>query len=81
MILLFFIPQLLKVSRPYVSVHEKGLQINAHAVISSAARGLNFCLSRHLHSYFVYASNKGSGKSVHLPEPLLLDNVIITKNL
>ena len=30
--------------------------INAHAVVSSKARILNFGLSFHLHPYFVYAS-------------------------
>ena len=36
--------------------------LNAHAVVSSGARGLNFGLSIHPHPYFVYASNEGSGK-------------------
>ena len=29
-------------------------------------RGLKFGQSLHLHSYFVYASNEGSGESAHL---------------
>ena len=33
--------------------------INAHAVLSSEARVLNFGLSLHLHQYFVHASSEG----------------------
>ena len=38
--------------------------LNAHADISSEAGGLKFGLSLHPHPYFVYASSKGSGKTV-----------------
>ena len=37
-----------------------------HADVFSKARGLNFSLSFHLHSYFVYASREGSNKSESL---------------
>ena len=40
--------------------------LNAHADISSGARGLNFGLSLHLLTNFVYSSSEGSGESVHL---------------
>ena len=44
----------------------------------SKTRGLNvgLSLSLHLHPYFVYVSNKGSGT---FAQPSLLDNVISTK--
>ena len=37
--------------------------LNAYADLSSMARGLFFCLSLHLHPYFVYASSEKSGES------------------
>ena len=52
--------------------------INAHAVISSKARGLNFGLCLHLHLHFEHESREGFGESAHIadsPEPLLLTNV------
>ena len=48
----------------------------------SWARGLNFVLSLHLHSYLMYASSSRSGEFAHMPicavspEPSLLDNAI-----
>ena len=42
------------------------LLINAHYVVSSNARGLNFGPRLHLHPYFVYASSEGSGESAHM---------------
>ena len=40
--------------------------INAHIDVSSGAKGLNFCLSHHLHPYAVYASSEGSSERAHL---------------
>ena len=39
---------------------------NAHAEISSKAGDMNFVLSLHLQSYFVYAISEGSGESAHM---------------
>ena len=36
-------------------------ELNAHADVSSMARGLNFGRSNHLYSYFVNASSEGFG--------------------
>ena len=55
----------LPLSGPMLIAYVQMPLINAHAVVSSGARGLNFGLSLHLHPYFVYASSKGSGKSAH----------------
>ena len=46
--------------------------LNVHAGISSGARGLIFCLSLHLYTYFACVSCEGSDES----EPSLLDDVI-----
>ena len=40
--------------------------LNAHADLSSEAKGLNFCLSLHLQPFFEYASCEGSGESARL---------------
>ena len=40
--------------------------LNADADKSSRARGLKFCLSLHLHPYFVYTSSEASGESAQL---------------
>ena len=40
--------------------------LNAHADVSSRARGINLGLSLHVHQYFVFASSKGYGKSMHM---------------
>ena len=53
------------------------LLINVRADVSSEARGLNVCLSFHLHPYFVYGSSEGSSESVH--EHSLLADAISTK--
>ena len=50
--------------------------INAHADVSTKARGLKFSLRLHLQPYFVYKSSEGSSKSVHSPEPSLLTDAI-----
>ena len=55
-------------------MHKK-TPIIAPAGISSEARGLNFCLSLHLHPCFEYVSSENSGKS----EPSLLSNAISAK--
>ena len=34
--------------------------------LSSGARSLNFGMGLHSHQFFVYASSKGSDKTVHL---------------
>ena len=47
--------------------------IKAHADVFSKVRDLNFGLSLHLHSNFMYASREG------LPEPPLLADAISTK--
>ena len=39
-------------------------RLNAYADTFNMAGGLNFGLSLHLHAYFVYANNEGSGESV-----------------
>ena len=39
-------------------------RLNAHADTFNMAGGLNFGSSLHLHAYFVYANNEGSGESV-----------------
>ena len=57
--------------------------VNAHADVSSRARGLHIGLSdsRHVytHPYFVYASSKSSD-CAGLSEPSLLTNAIRTKS-
>ena len=45
--------------------HAQRPSSNANADVSSLARVLNFSLSIHLYSYFVYASSEGSGESAH----------------
>ena len=40
------------------------VQLKTHADVSRESKGLKFGLSLHLHSYFVYASSKGSGLKV-----------------
>ena len=40
--------------------------LNAHAEVSSGARGLNFDLSLHLYPYFAYASGEGSDETAHM---------------
>ena len=42
------------------------LSLNMHNDVSSMNKGRNFCMSLHLHLYFVFASCEGSGESVHL---------------
>ena len=37
-----------------------------HADLSSMVRGLNFGLSLHQHSYFMYVSSEGYDESVHM---------------
>ena len=61
---------------PLINAHA---YVHAHAEISSKARVLNFGMCIHLYPYFVFASSKGSGKSVHvhiLTKFLLITNVI-----
>ena len=41
-----------------------GKELNTHANVLNGARCLNFGLSHHLYSYFVYASSRCSGESV-----------------
>ena len=36
------------------------------STLSSKARDLYFCLSLHLHPYFVFENSEGSGKSGHV---------------
>ena len=58
----------------YGSVHNISVRIayahmpliNALAGVSSMARCLHISLILHLYSYFVYASNKGSGMPAHM---------------
>ena len=52
--------------------------IKAHAEVSSEARGLNFCLSLHLHPYFMYASSEGSGGSAHMLPDAISTKVLCT---
>ena len=40
--------------------------LNDYADVSSRARCLNFDLSLHLHTYFEYVINKGSGEIVRV---------------
>ena len=40
--------------------------INAHADVYSDDRSLLFCQILHPHSYFLHASNEGSGESEHM---------------
>ena len=40
--------------------------LNAHADVFSGVRGLNFCLSLHLHPYFVNASGEDSDETAHM---------------
>ena len=47
-------------------VYAQKPHLNAHAEVSSGARGLNFVLSLHLHPYFVYASGEGSDETAHM---------------
>ena len=42
------------------------LNINAHADLSSRARGLNVAPGLQLHPYVVYASREGSSMFAHL---------------
>ena len=61
---------------PQINAHA---DVHAHAEVSSKARVLNFGMCIHVCPYFVFASNKGSGKSVHvhiLTKFLLITNVI-----
>ena len=50
------------------------------ADVLSSTRGLKFCLSHHLHTYFVLASNEGSGDGLLMltdsSEPSLLFDAI-----
>ena len=53
--------------------------LNAQADVSRGARGLNFGLSFHLNSYFVYASSEALASlriRADSPESSLLDNAI-----
>ena len=50
----------------YLSHVRKCLIINAHGEVSSKARSLNFWQSLHVHLYFAYASNEGSGESARM---------------
>ena len=64
-----------------LTAHAHQTPLNAHADISTVARGLNFGMSLHLHIYFMHAINEGSGEPVQLhisPEPSLFENAIIT---
>ena len=64
-----------------ILVHKKTLA-NVHPDVSSHARDLNFGLSLHLNSYFVYACSNAL-VSLHIgtgsPELSLLDNVDVNK--
>ena len=51
------------------TAYAQKLPINAHAVISTLARGLNIGQGLHLHPYFIYAHSEGSGEYVHLSRP------------
>ena len=52
--------------RFYCIAYAQKPPLDAHADIFSRTRGLNFGLSLHLHSNFVYASKEGSSESTHL---------------
>ena len=57
------------------------LNANADAHISSGAKCLKFDPESSSTSVPCYASSEGSGESAHLrglPEPMVLDNVVIT---
>ena len=45
--------------------------------VSSAARGINFDLSLHLHPYFVYVSSGGSGEYVLSRKSYVLAHIVL----
>ena len=53
--------------------------INAHADVCSKARCLDFGLNLHLYPYFMYASSKSSGESVHAQTRLSIRCSLIRK--
>ena len=62
----------------YYPIYTQTPPLNAHADVSSRARGLNFGQRLYLHPYFVYTSSKGSGRSA-LCVASFLDNRISKK--
>ena len=59
------------------------LQMPMPTYRAGCARGLNFGLSLHLHTFFVYASREGSGKTAYMrrSEPSLLPDAMSTQIL
>ena len=53
-------------TEPVLIAYAKASLINTNAVEANKARGLNFGMGFHLHPYFVYASNEGSGEPAHM---------------
>ena len=49
-----------------VVVHAHTPALDIHVDLAIGARGENFDLSLHLHSYFVCASSEGSSEHAHL---------------